>query len=174
MALSSLHIRGATGYFSPSVNGIFDPTEELSCGQPVYVKRGDGGRCIHFCSATGRWIVTDTDSKGKHGTGLAFLKHSGRLEAASSMSTWRMDDGESVFTQPDVRMDVESGHLHIRGATGYQSASVNGIFDPTEELSCGQPVYVKRGDCSKCIHFWSATGRWIVADTDSKGKNGKG
>ncbi len=103
-----LHIRGVTGVNSAIVNGIFDPTEELSCGQPVYVKRGDGGKCIHFWSADGDWIVTDIASKGKDGTGWASLKHSGRLEAASVMSDWRVNDGKTFVTQPGVRLHVES------------------------------------------------------------------
>jgi hypothetical protein len=174
-----VHIRGATGIASSEVNGIFDPTEELSCGQPVYVKRGDGSKCIHYWSAhfwsgTGDWIVTDTASKGKNGNGWAFLTHSGRLEAASSMSDWTVSDGKAVVAQADVRVHVESAPVHIRGATGHGSSEVNGIFDPTEELSCGQPVYVKRGDGIKCMHFWSATGQWTVAPTENKGKNDAG
>jgi hypothetical protein len=174
--LCSLHIRGATGVTSSAVNGIFDPTDELSCGQPVYVKRGVSSGCIHFWSATGIWIVTNTESKGKkNGEGCAFLTHSGRLEAASSMSNWEVYDGKAIVTQPDVRVHVESAPLHIRGAAGVNSSDVNGIFDPTDELSCGQPVYVKRGDSRYCIHFWSAEGAWIVSSTEDKSKkNGEG
>ena len=90
------------------------------------------------------------------------------------MSNWMVGNGKELITQADVRVHVESAPVHIRGVTGNGSSYVNGIFDPTEELSCGQPVYVKRGDGSKCIHFWSATGQWIVAPTENKGKNDTG
>ena len=80
------------------------------------------------------------------------------------MSDWKVNVETVFVTQADVRVHVESAPVHIRGATGNSSSIVNGIFDPTEELSCGQPVYVKRGDGSKCIHFWSVTGQWIVAE----------
>ncbi len=104
----SLHIRGVTGHVSDEVNGIWDPTDELSCGQPVYVKRGDGGKWIHFWSATSTWTVAPTANKGKDGLGWAFLKHSGRLEAASSMSDWQLSDGKGLVAQPGVRVHVDS------------------------------------------------------------------
>ncbi len=105
--LRPLHIRGVTGYNSSVVNGIWDPTDELSCGQPVYVKRGNGNKWIHFWSATGKWIVADTEDKGKNNTGFAMLKHSGRLEAASSMSDWEVYDGKAFVRRPEVRVHVE-------------------------------------------------------------------
>ena len=104
-----LHMRGVTGYCSAEVNGIYDPTDELSCGQPVYVKRGDSDKCIRFWTASGNWLVSPVSNKGKDGNGWAYLKHSGRLEAASSMSDWQVYDGKVFLAQADVRVHVESG-----------------------------------------------------------------
>ena len=38
----SVDIRGATGPRGGGLNGVFDPTEEMKGGWPVYRKRDDG------------------------------------------------------------------------------------------------------------------------------------
>ena len=116
-------MRGVTGCCSAEVNGIYDPTDELSCGQPVYVKRGDSGKCIRFWTASGQWLVSLVSDKGKNSSAWASLKHSGRLEAASSMSDWQVTDGKVFSAQADVRVHVESAPVHMRAAAWHQSSA---------------------------------------------------
>jgi hypothetical protein len=51
---------------------------------------------------------------------------------------------------------------------------VNGVFYATEELSGGECVYIKRDNPDVCIHFWAASGQWVVASVNDKGKNSNG
>jgi len=156
----SLHIRGATGVNSAVVSGTWDPTGELSCGKPVYVKRGDGGKCIHFWSRTsdnGSWVVTDTECKGKNDNGWAWLKHLGRLEAASSMSNWTMTDGTDIVAQPDMRVETDSvvtvtvEGIRIETEHGHKSFH----FETCEDADFSRMVRCKEeGQWMTCVCMW--------------------
>jgi hypothetical protein len=56
--------------------------------------------------------------------------------------------------------------IFISGATGLNSAAVNGPFDRTSETSGGYAVYSKRGDASVCIEHRG--GLWQVKDVSHK------
>ena len=43
------------------------------------------------------------------------------------------------------------------GATGYYAHGVNGIWDRSEEVTEGLPVYLKRGDATKCLEYYAAS-----------------
>jgi hypothetical protein len=153
----SLHIRGATGVNSAIVNGTWDPTGELSCGQPVYVKRGDDGKCIHYWGDNGKWTVTVIDWKGQNGRGWAFLQHSGRLEAASSMSNWEVYDGKDIVAQPDVRVETDSivtvtvEGIRIETQHGHKSFH----FETCEDADFSSMVRCKEeGQWMTCVCMW--------------------
>ena len=46
-----------------------------------------------------------------------------------------------------------SRNVHIRGVEGLAAARVNGVYEPTEERSCGRPVYSKRGDSDTWLEY---------------------
>ena len=142
----SLEIQGATGINSAAVNGTWDPTGELSCGKPVYVKRGDGGNCIHFWSSTNDWIVSSTENKGKNGAGYAWLEHSGRLETSSR--NWRIYDGTERVKQRDVLVQVTNSFVTVtfegmRIETEYGNKSV--LFETCEDADFCSMVRCKQG-----------------------------
>ena len=89
------------------VNGVFEPTGELSGGWPLYRKRGDGDKWIHFWPETKQWIVTDTSSKGKDSDGWAVIKHEGSLESCAGRP-WSMfmHDFPVYVEQPDVMIHL--------------------------------------------------------------------
>ena len=104
MQSKCIHISGATGGKASLVNGIYDQTDEISCGQPVYIKRNDATMCIHFWDKTGHWIVgTKTANKSLEDKGHASLPHRGSIDSASSLNTWSVFASSSWAVQPDVR-----------------------------------------------------------------------
>jgi hypothetical protein len=82
-----IYISGATGPNDKSVNGIYDQTDEISCGQPVYIKRDDATKCIHFWEAKCFWMIATKLDKLDNKT-FAYLQHRGSLESAPLLNVW--------------------------------------------------------------------------------------
>jgi len=58
--------------------------------------------------------------------------------------------------------------VFISGATGINSAGINGLFDPTQEKGLdGRVLYAKRGDKSVCMEHFG--GMWQVEHVSNKG-----
>ena len=58
--------------------------------------------------------------------------------------------------------------LFISGATGFNAAGINGLFEPTQEKGAdGRVLYVKRGDSSMCMEH--IAGMWQIKPVSSKG-----
>ncbi len=112
----ALVVSGASGPCALKVNGVFDATDELSGGQSVYIKRDNADICIHFWSASKQWVVAATIDKGKNSNGWACLKHDGGLEAAASLTTWKVADNAVFHDQPDVRVRLQDGNKREVGA----------------------------------------------------------
>jgi hypothetical protein len=70
--------------------------------------------------------------------------------------------------------DLSRDAVVVSGASGPCATKVNGVFYVSDEKSGGQIVYIKREDPDICIHFWQASGQWIVAAAADKGKNSNG
>ena len=98
-----IHISGASGNNASFINGIYDPVDELCCGQCVYIKRCDAAICIHFWDKTGRWYVTETANKGLNDNSRAKLRHQSSLDTACSLNTWEVVVNKVWTAQPDVR-----------------------------------------------------------------------
>jgi hypothetical protein len=49
--------------------------------------------------------------------------------------------------------------IDIRGAKGLNQSTINGIYEPTEEVCSGWPVYRKRGDANKWLEFFIASNK---------------
>ncbi len=58
----------------------------------------------------------------------------------------------------------------LRGATGPNSALVNGTYVLTAERLNGKPVYAKKGDADRWL-FFATDKRWFASDTVSKEGN---
>ena len=59
----------------------------------------------------------------------------------------------------------------VSGATGPNSATINGVYRPVEgEASGGRPVYKKDG-ADTWIEYWTANERWQVKPGENRGKN---
>jgi hypothetical protein len=65
---------------------------------------------------------------------------------------------------------LQSFSVDIRGATGQSALSINGVYEVTNEISGGWPVYRKVGDAEKWLEFIAATNEWYVKPTTDKGR----
>ena len=89
------------------MNGVFYATEELSGGECVYIKRDNADVCIHFWAASGQWVVASVNDKGKNSNGWACVKHTGGLDSASSLTTWKVTTNGVFGDQPDVQVRTQ-------------------------------------------------------------------
>ena len=62
----SFQIDGATGKSANQTNGVYEPTQEVQNGMPVYKKKGTGDMWIELVhGASGwRWYLKPTANKG--------------------------------------------------------------------------------------------------------------
>lgn len=60
--------------------------------------------------------------------------------------------------------------VDIRGAYGPSASSINGIYEPTNEICGGWPVYRKQGDPDKWLEYIVATNEWYVKPTADRGR----
>jgi hypothetical protein len=65
---------------------------------------------------------------------------------------------------------AQSVPVDIRGSFGPSASSINGIYEPTTEVSGGWPVYRKQGDPDKWLEYIVATGEWYVKPTADRGR----
>ena len=67
---------------------------------------------------------------------------------------------------------VSAGSFFIEGATGSRASRVNGVFDLTEEVCNGMPVYRKRNDRDTWMEMVKCNAggwRWYIKPTKEKG-----
>lgn len=182
----SIDIRGAKGPNAVTINGIYDPTDEVCNDWPVYQKRGDSNKWLEFFNQSNKWYIKATNDKGKARGWMRLSSNPPtRPELCKEISeVW---DGSKWTSQPSVSIvtarqrnqeDMKSGTirriravaLSISGATGPSGPSINGIYEPTEEICGGWPVYHKRDDPEKWLEYIVATNEWYVKPTTDKGK----
>ena len=60
--------------------------------------------------------------------------------------------------------------IDIRGAKGPNAVTINGVYEPTDEVCSNWPVYRKRGDPTKWLEFFSASNKWYIKATGDKGR----
>jgi len=66
---------------------------------------------------------------------------------------------------------ASSFDILIQGASGARADVLNGIYELSSETSCDKSVWMKRGDRSQCIHFWSESQMWLVGPSENRGKS---
>lgn len=182
----SIDIRGAKGSNAISINGTYDPTDEVCNDMPVYQKRGDPNKWMEYFTQSKKWYIKATTDRGKARGWL-------RLTADPAVTPEKCDgncevwDGSKWTSQPTVNIvtakqrhedDLKHGSLRriratpvrITGATGPSGPSINGIYEPTEECCGGWPVYRKKDDPEKWLEYNVASQEWFVKPTTDRGK----
>ena len=208
---SSVRIVGTTGINAALVNGVYEPTDEMSKGNVTVYRKADGsGGLLEYLASTKQWQVKPTAVKGTDLCRALCVSPDKRLPECPG-GQWRVWDGSKHVPQPAVAVStvskeevdayraelqqeaarVVSGTCSVRidGAMGaytylgkiegivggcfIHAATINGVYEPTDELSKGNvTVYRKVGDSNQCLEYLASTKQWQVKATANKGKDG--
>ena len=84
---------------------------------------------------------------------------------------WRLFDDGSWHDRNDVIVAVGTVHnLEIYGATGSMANAINGIYEPTTDVSSGIVVFQKKTDHNKILEYMGGKLRqWQLKPSDKKG-----
>eukprot|EP01039_Chlorochromonas_danica_P010145 gene10145-11228_t len=182
----SIDIRGATGPNAITINGTYDPIDETCNDAPVYQKRGDPNKWMEFFNQSKKWYIKATTDRGK-ARGWLRLACDPMVTPEHCKSTCEVWDGSKWVSQTSVNIvtakqrheeDMKSGAMRrmratpvkISGATGPSGPSINGIYEPTDEICGGWPVYRKKDDSEKWLEYIVASNEWYVKPSADKGK----
>jgi hypothetical protein len=182
----SIDIRGAKGPNAITINGTYDPTDEICNDAPVYQKRGDQNKWMEFFNQSKKWYIKATTDRGK-ARGWLRLASDPMVTPEHCKAICEVWDGSKWTSQPTVYIltakqrqeeDMKAGSIRriratpvkITGATGPSGPSINGIYEPTDEICGGWPVYRKKDDSEKWLEYIVASNEWYVKPTADKGK----
>ena len=179
-------IRGARGPNAAIINGIYEPTEEISSGWPIYRKRNDAAKWLEFFVAANKWYIKASTDKGR---ARGWLRLGSDPPSRPELSKggcevwdgerWTVQDSITIVTvkqrqAEDKRIGAErranAVPCDIRGAQGPSASSINGVYEPTDEICGGWPVYRKQGDSEKWLEHHAATNEWYVKPTADRNR----
>ena len=189
----SVRIIGATGINAGVINGVYEPTGELSDGNmTVYRKMGAGDVWLEYHASTKLWQVKRTAAKGTS-VCLAYCVVTVKgLPTECPKGQWQIDDGSKFYPQPAITVSITSedeaeayraelereaarvvkgiSSVRVEGATGTHADKINGVYQPTDELSEGNvTVYRKVGAGDVWLEYGASAKLWQVKPTDAKG-----
>ncbi len=182
----SIDIRGAKGPNAITINGTYDPTDELCNDWPVYQKRGDPSKWMEFFHQSKKWYIKASTDRGK-ARGWLRLASDPTSTPENCTATCEVWDGSKWVSQASVSIvtakqrheeDMKAGSIRriratpvrISGATGPSGPSINGVYEPTDEICGGWPVYRKKDDAEKWLEYIVASHEWYVKPTADKGR----
>jgi len=199
-AREGVRISGATGTNAFVVNGVYEVTDEISGGMPVY-KKQEGEQWLEYHVSKSRWMAKDLKDKGQDKyVGYACVACAlGVLPDKASRGTWQVVDGVSWPSQASLvvtpvsaaEVAAEAAALlaacplaraeatyavRISGATGTNADVVNGVYEVTDEVSGGMPVYKKQaGDMwlqrgHQWLEYHFSKNRWMLKREADKGQ----
>ena len=87
-------------------------------------------------------------------------------KAEQEIAEMKAKAGQELQQQRQRQLDVR---VSIAGVTGPQETAVNGVYEPTSELSGGMPVYRKVGDGDRWLWFYAPKSQWQVTRTANMG-----
>lgn len=179
-------IRGARGPNAVTINGIYEPTEEICNDWPVYRKRGDPNKWLEYFDTSSKWYIKATTDKGRpRGWMRLTASPPARPELCNSVcevwdgSKWTSQSSVSIVTAKQRREEdrkagaerrLQGVPVDIRGAVGPSASSINGVYEVTSELCGGWPVYRKQNDPDKWLEYIVATNEWYVKPTADRGR----
>jgi hypothetical protein len=104
-----VQLSGAVGSWAGSINGFYEPIDELVGNASVYKKLGDGVDVwIEYYALRGRWFLRPTASRGT-GSGYAYATISPpRALEDCPMSSWEVTDGSIWVRQASFSVAVSS------------------------------------------------------------------
>ena len=186
MTAVAIEIRGAKGPNAVTINGVYEPTDEICNDWPVYRKRNDSNKWLEFFDASSKWYIKATTDKGR-ARGWMRLTSNPTTRPELCKATCEVWDGSKWTSQPSVsivsykqRLEedrlagaerrLQATPVDIRGAHGPSASSINGVYEPTSEVCGGWPVYRKQNDPDKWLEYIVATNEWYAKPTADRGR----
>jgi hypothetical protein len=164
-----LVIGGATGKNASKVNGIYESTNQVYNGKLLFQKRGMPDLWLCFKASNRVWMVHSTaDNDANIDIALCHCndKDLDDPKRALSWKVWEQSSGWE--DQANVKCVELLSSLVIGGATGANSSSVNGIYEPTSEVYNGKLLFKKRDMSDIWLRFEESTRFWVVSSTTDK------
>lgn len=127
-----VRITGATGPSGPSINGIYEPTDECCGGWPVYRKKDDPEKWLEYNVASGEWFVKPTTDRGKP-EGWLCIASDPPTRPELTKGTCDVWDGERWIAQNTVVIKPLPGYF--RGMTEVQIFCTEEIKKSHEKLT---------------------------------------
>lgn len=187
-----LDVRGATGVNAFKINGVYEPIDEFSGGWPVYQRKGGVDYWLEYNEERGNWQIKSASHRGMDSAfayvdsfpskypqkcGGTWWVYTG-VRGANSNSGWEMQQSVTILSVADRTVEDMKSYekrkahcvpLDIRGATGPRGGGLNGVFDPTDEMRGGWPVYLKRDDGEWWLEYDACPQKWMIRPTACRG-----
>jgi len=196
-AREGVRISGDIGDNAVYVNGLYEVTDEISGGMPVYKKQG-AEQWLEYHVSFRQWMSRSTARKGQ----TSDLCHAyvacavGMLPDKAPKGAWHVVVNGAWRAQSNIvitplsaaevsaEVAAEAAALQaaceaarvaatyavcISGATGSRASYVNGVYEVTDEVSGGMPVY-KKQESDMWLEFHVSKSQWMSRRTASKGQ----
>jgi len=188
----TLDVRGASGINAFKINGVYDPIDEYSGGWPVYQRRGGVDYWLEYTEDRGNWQIKSASHRGMDSAfayvdsypakfpekcGNTWWVYTGN-KGAEANSGWEKQKSMSVMSSVERQAEdqklFEKRKAHcvpvdIRGATGPRGGGLNGVFEPSDEMKGGWPVYRKRDDGEWWLEYDACPQKWMIRPTSCRG-----
>ena len=107
-----VQLSGATGDHAHSINGYYEPIDEIVGNATVYKKMGDGADIwIEYHYSIRKWLVRDSDHRGfesEWAYASATISPARPLEDCPSSSCWQIYDGSNWVNQASFSVSISS------------------------------------------------------------------
>lgn len=118
-----------SGPSASSINGIYEVTNEINGGWPVYRKRGDPDKWLEFIVATSEWYVKPTTDRGRP-EGWMCIPSDPPTRPELCIGTCEVWDGEKWVIQETVTV--------LKAVNGFDSMAEFRVFCEEEILSLNE------------------------------------
>ena len=82
---------------------------------------------------------------------------------------WKVGNGSTWADAPLVRVSLAATNsVHITGIPA-PHASLNGVYDPTDEVYGGVTVFCKRGNVDRWLEYNALSSKWFITQTSDRG-----
>lgn len=172
-SMNPIRITCPSGPTANTINGIYEPSEEVSNGASIYYKLGDPNKIIEYMGGdVKQWQVKPSSRKGEINAWAAYnVPGPGILPEYTKEGVWKVYEEGEWHPRTDIMVDVVAlQSLVLNCSTGSTSSAINGIYDPSTDTSYGASIYYKRGDRSKIIEFYGGDlNQWQVKPLEKQG-----